>query len=321
MVKEIGTNLRQYMDNVPIESENPFYINYYYTAEGNQNDYWSEGENAIKLKEGYGVTFSNDDPDYFVIAVKQGFEVQIALRSNSRVYFGGFDFEEGYERVVIGGDDFLRFTITGGGFLEISGGLDQWPQSDLYAKDFSKLEEQMPNDSAKRALENDLPDERVRWSRNGQVIYGLKSIGTMNPLNPSLTVILDGVTVPTFDVNDPSQPTEEQVNFVPEGEEAVTREDIGTWELIHDEYGHKWEIVELNSPTENNTWAFYFDGVLQSAFADKDKALIALNLHYEKTVSYIKSRAPAEVEIFTDFEQIFYGFLVLMVTRFMGALL
>ena len=51
MVKIIGTNLRQYMDNVPVESENPFYINAYNATEG--SGYWTNNDNRFRIQEGY----------------------------------------------------------------------------------------------------------------------------------------------------------------------------------------------------------------------------------------------------------------------------
>ena len=83
MVKEFGDTLEDYMNNNVVEEFQPFYINEINITEGTQEDYWGDGGNSLRLKESYGARAGNDDPDYFAVAVKQGFEVQIALRSDA----------------------------------------------------------------------------------------------------------------------------------------------------------------------------------------------------------------------------------------------
>ena len=327
MVKVVGTNLRQYMDNVPVESENPFYINHY------RNGAWTTNDNRFVLQEAYGANAFNEAPediDYFVVAVKAGFKVDIAIESSSVTRWNSMTIppldNEGeiisgnWDREVIGdvgGNQFLRFTMTAGGFVEISGGIT----NDI-TEDWSRLENQFSDDAMRRVLEemtkpSDDEYQRVRFSSDGETVFSWESIKGNWVTGGVMAVILDGVE--KIPIEEEGGVPEEQTEFVPEGEESTTKDDIGTWELIHNEYGHKWEIVELNSPTEDKTWAFYFDGVLLSAFADKNDALIALNFHYDNTVKYILSTKPT-VE-YDGGSALLYMIGLIFASRFMGAFL
>ena len=322
MVKEFGDTLEDYMNNNVVEEFQPFYINEINITEGTQEDYWGDGGNSLRLKESYGARAGNDDPDYFAVAVKQGFEVQIALRSDAMLFFDGLaniGEDSRYEKVVIGHDQYLRFTMTGGGFLEISGGLDRWPASDIYASDFSQIEQQIQGTAIANTLQNDVPNERIRFSADGYTIYTIHGIGSGNVVNPRLWVILDGVKVPNYDPEDPNQPTEEQTTFVPEGEEATTKEDIGIWELIHESRGQEWNIVELNSPTESKTWAFYFNGSLISAFESKNDAMIALDFHYKNWV--IANTEEEKTFVYDSAAAFIYSIGIIFMTRFLGRLI
>ena len=316
MVKVIGTNLHQYMDNVPVESENPFYINHY------RNGEWTENDNRFVMQEAYGAFAYDEAPediDYFVVAVKAGFKVQIALESSSISRWNGIELPTGFEReaIGIGGNQFLRFTMTAGGFIEISGGIT----NDIM-EDWSRLEGQLDNDEVNRILQeqtnpNENEYQRVRFSADGNTIFSYESIKGSWVTGNVMAVILDGVE--KLPEEEEGGVPQEQTELVPEGETAVTKDDIGTWELIHDEYGHQWEVVELNSPTENKTWAFYFDGVLQSAFADKNDALIALNFHYENTVKYILATSPTVN--YDGGTTLFYMIGLVFATRMLGVFL
>ena len=327
MVKEVGPSLEEYMNNEVVEEDNPFYIRRYNATEGlkQEHDYWLQNGNELRLSEGYGASYSNDDSaDYFVVAVKAGFTVDIALRSSSMIYFNGFEFSDSYDRVTIGNDQFLRFTMTGGGFLEISGVLDSI-FGDVYANDFSILETQLSNDAMTRLLlEEPQVNDRVRFSHNGYELYTAHGIGTGAIIDPYLGIILDGVTRIGQDVVDDTghyQGVEDvQSGMQPEGEDRPTRDDVGTWELIHDRYGHKWWIVELNSPTDNNTWAFYFDGALESAFADKNDSLKALNQHYDATIRFLESKEVVKYDYELQDVGIF-SFFMIMGARWLGMLL
>mgnify|MGYP003145017977 CR=1 FL=1 len=320
MVKEFGDTLEDYMNNNVVEEFQPFYINEINITEGNADDYWGDGGNSLRLKQGYGPT-TNIDPDYFAVAVKQGFEVEIALRSDALFYFDtltNIGDDPRYEKLAIGNDQFLRFTMTGGGFLEISGGFDRWPASDIYAEDFSQIEEQIANTAISNALINDVPNERIRFSADGYTIYTIHAIGSANILNPRLWVILDGVKTPTYEVEDPNQPTLEQVTFTPQGEDSTTKEDIGIWELIHESRGQQWNIVELNSPTESKTWAFYFNGALISAFESKNDAMIALDFHYKNWI--IANTEEEKVFVYDSATAFIYSVGIIFMTRFLGRL-
>ena len=327
MVKEVGPSLEEYMNNEVVEEDNPFYIRRYNATEGlkHEHDYWLQNGNELRLHEGYGANYANDDSaDYFVVAVKAGFTVDIALRSSAIGYFNKWDFSDNYDALRIGNDGFVRFTMTGGGFLEVSGGLDSI-FGDVYANDFSILENQLSNDDTKRVLlEEPQVNDRVRFSHNGYEIYTAHGIGTGAVFDPYLGIILDGVTRIGQDVVDDTGHylgvEDVQSGIQPEGEDRPNRDDIGTWELIHERYGHKWWIVELNSPTENKTWAFYFDGALESAFADKNDALIALNQHYDATIRYLESKKPIEQDY--GFQDVgIFTFFMIMGARWLGALL
>ena len=308
------TTLRQYMDNVPVESENPFYINYY------KNGEWTNNNNRFSLVEAKGIWAFNEkaeDIDYFVIAVKAGFKVDIALESSAAGRWNGIEnLPSGFDRetIGIGGNQFLRFTMTAGGFIEISGGIT----NDI-AQDWSKLEDQLNDDATFKFLQT-LPDyKRMRISADGNEYFYWDSIKEGNLSGNKVSIILDGVE--KIPEDEEGGVPESQLDLVPSGEDSTTKEDIGTWETIHEEMGHKWEIVELNSPTDSKTWAFYLDGVLKSAWADKSDALIALNFNYDEVVKNLKESEPRTVNTLSGEEMIITSILGILFTRLLGGFL
>tara|TARA_R110002012_G_scaffold294693_1_gene490932 strand:- start:2507 stop:3442 length:936 start_codon:yes stop_codon:yes gene_type:complete len=269
------TTFEDYMNNDVVEDFQPFYINAY------KNGEWTNGGKRFRMQEAYGISAFNENPadiDYIAVAVKAGFKVEIAIESSSITRWNGFDLGANYETDVIGavgGNQFLRFTMTAGGFIEISGGMgNDW--SDLY----SVLENQLDEDANRADLQQNHQMYRVRFSADGNQITSFESIKGDWITGNVMAVILDGVErIPEEEEGGVLQ---SQAELVPEGEEATTREDIGVWELIQSNNGQEWNLVKLNNETESATWAFYFNGSLISAFADKNDALIALNFHHEQ---------------------------------------
>jgi len=268
------TTFEDYMNNDVVEDFQPFYINEY------KNGEWTDGGKRFRMQEAYGlIAFDekSEDTDYFAVAVKAGFKAEVAIESSNIARFNGMVLGDEYEReaIGIGGNQFLRFTMTAGGFIEISGGI-----LNQYSDKYSELENQLDSDANRADLRTNHQMQRVRFSANGNEITSYESIKGDWITGNVMSVILDSVEkIPEKDAEGVPQA---QTELVPEGEDATTREDVGDWELIQDDNGQEWNLVKLKNNTDSDTWAFYFNGSLIMAFAEKNDALIALNFHHEQ---------------------------------------